>query len=199
MKKCENPLILEITKTHKGRTHNLSDLMLPQGVYKKCVWCLKSLSGTGRRRWCSDECVESATAWGFPQKDHGLAELLVRQDFKCNICAFDYGTVVEEMFNRVRTTYGLGTAEKDWRTKPSYWISVRIKEYLHAHDLPHRLEVDHILAISKGGESIGLDNHQAICYACHKTKTKIDNSGPRKKKVDKSTPVDDTKVDENNG
>ena len=40
--------------------------------------------------------------------------------------------------------------------------------------LQYKPEVDHIVAISKGGESLGNSNHQAICYTCHKTKTKQD-------------------------
>lgn len=42
-------------------------------------------------------------------------------------------------------------------------------------------EVDHVVPIKKGGQSIGFDNHQALCYRCHKNKSKLDNSGPRKK------------------
>lgn len=43
-------------------------------------------------------------------------------------------------------------------------------------------EVDHIVPFAKGGQAIGFDNHQALCYSCHKTKSKLDNSGPRKPK-----------------
>jgi hypothetical protein len=199
MKKCENPTIAEITTTYKKRTYNLSDLQLPQGVYKKCVWCLGSLPAS-RRRWCSDECTDSAMAWATPQKEHGLGHLLLRQNFKCNVCAFDWGEVVENIYaTYVKTPYGWVEARDTWRFKFSYWLTRRLKATMAAKDKDHRLEVDHVLAISKGGQSLGLDNHQAICHLCHKTKTKVDNSGPRKKKVDKTDPVGDTKEDENNG
>lgn len=183
MKKCENPLIPEITKSHKERQFNLGDLKLPEGLRKVCVWCLERLKG-GQRRWCGPACQDSAQAWGYPQKEHGLGELLIRQGFKCNICAFDYGTVVEKLFEAPRIAYGIGPAHETWRTEPNVWLTYRLKEHLHAHDLPHRLEVDHILAISKGGQSLGLDNHQAICYTCHKEKTKKDLSGKRKKEIE---------------
>lgn len=35
-------------------------------------------------------------------------------------------------------------------------------------------EVDHIIPIALGGQSLGFDNHQVLCYDCHKTKTKKD-------------------------
>ena len=37
-----------------------------------------------------------------------------------------------------------------------------------------RPEVDHIVGIAIGGQSIGLENVQVLCRQCHKAKTKID-------------------------
>ena len=68
-----------------------------------------------------------------------------------------------------RQDYVCNICKYDWKMH-SYWPDDR------------QPEVDHIVPISKGGEALGLDNHQAICKTCHKAKTKIDNSGPRKKK-----------------
>jgi 5-methylcytosine-specific restriction endonuclease McrA len=60
-----------------------------------------------------------------------------------------------------------------------FWYHLkRLKEHISSDRKP---EVDHIVPVSKGGATLGLDNHQAICYTCHKVKTKVDNSGPRKK------------------
>lgn len=81
--------------------------------------------------------------------------------------------------------YSWSEMKDKWRTTMSYAIVARLKDHLHIHDSAHRLEVDHILAISKGGQSVGLDNHQAICYSCHKEKTKKDLSGKRRKKNEK--------------
>lgn len=180
MKKCENPLIPEITKTYKKRIFNLSSIKLPEGLRKKCVWCLGELKGQ-QRRWCSNECVEAAQAWGNPQKEQGLGILLIRQEFKCNVCAFDWGAVVEEMYRKPKIPYGMAEVKDKWRTAFSYWLVGRLKDNMHINDPAHRIEVDHIMAISKGGQSLGLENHQAICYTCHKIKTKSDLSGKRKK------------------
>lgn len=183
MKKCENPLIPEITKTYKKRIFNLSNIRLPEGIKKKCVWCLGELSGL-QRRWCSDDCVVAAQAWGNPQKEQGLYQLLIKQNWKCNLCTFDWGTVVEAMFNEPKLPYGFKEYKDTWRTQYSFWVVTKVKDRMHQNDPPHRIEVDHILAISKGGQSLGLDNHQAICYTCHKVKTKSDLSGKRKKLED---------------
>lgn len=43
------------------------------------------------------------------------------------------------------------------------------------------LEVDHILAICKGGGGLGLWNFQLLCKDCHKDKTKIDIQKPKRK------------------
>jgi len=181
MKKCENPLIPELVKTVKKRQVNLSSLKLPDGMKRRCVWCLSILKGQ-QRRWCGQECVDSAMAWAYPQKEYGLSVLLIRQEFKCNICKFDYGEVVEKMYAGPRMPYSWSEMKDKWRTTMSYAIVARLKDHLHIYDKPHRLEVDHILAISKGGQSVGLDNHQAICFQCHKEKTKKDLSGKRRKK-----------------
>ena len=61
-----------------------------------------------------------------------------------------------------------------------FYFMNRFKLKVPAKENP---EVDHIVPIYKGGQSLGLDNHQCICYTCHKAKSKIDNSGPRKKRV----------------
>lgn len=183
MKKCENPLIPEITKTYKKRIFNLSSIRLPEGVKKRCVWCLGPLKGA-QRRWCGEECVNAASAWGNPQKEYGLGLLLIRQNFKCDMCQFDWGAVVEKMYEKPRTPYGMVECKDTWRTKFSYWLTSKLKDEMHATDKPHRIEVDHVLAISKGGQSLGLDNHRALCYSCHKIKTKSDLSGKRKKRED---------------
>jgi hypothetical protein len=180
MKKCENPLIPELQKTFKKRQFNLSSIKLPEGLRKVCVWCLGPLKGQ-QRRWCGNECVEAAQAWAYPQKEWGLGILLLRQNFKCNTCQFDWGAVVEAMYQKPRVPYGMVECKDTWRTKFSYWLTVKLKDEMHLTDLPHRIEVDHIVAISKGGQALGLDNHQAICYTCHKVKTKQDLSGKRVK------------------
>jgi 5-methylcytosine-specific restriction endonuclease McrA len=181
MKKCENPLIPEITKSFRERSFNLSDIELPSGLTKVCVWCLGPLAGK-RYRWCSDDCTNSAFTWANPQKSYGLGVLLIRQDWKCKVCSFDYGTIVESFYSQKKAPYGTAKSKDTWRTELNYWVVEALKRVLYDTDRKHSPEVDHIIPISKGGQSLGLDNHDCKCYTCHKAKTKIDNSGKRIKK-----------------
>lgn len=183
-KKCKNPLIEAITLSEKSRRVNLSSLQLPDGTTKSCVWCLEELTGK-QQRWCGPECTLAATAWANPQKTESLSFILVAQDYKCAGCSFDYSLTIIEMYQRAKVPYGIGESKKNWRTKPGYWLTVRLKKHFHKEDPDHRLEVDHIVPIRNGGLPLDRNNLQLLCFTCHKVKSKKDNSGPRKKKVDK--------------
>ena len=43
---------------------------------------------------------------------------------------------------------------------------------------PGRLECDHIVPLRRGGEMWDLDNLQALCPPCHRTKTKAESGRP---------------------
>jgi hypothetical protein len=183
-KPSNNPQIEELTKSCKKRAYRLSDLKTVKldGVHKNCVWCLKLLDGN-KRKWCSEDCVNYALAWARPQCEEALHVLLVKQEFHCLLCHYDYWPYVEKALqhlNRNRT-----------RVKPSL-VKTKISRLLMRNFrqvLPRefRAEVDHILAISLGGTALGLENHRVLCSKCHKGKTKSDirekfakNGNPRK-------------------
>lgn len=175
-KKSNNPKIEELTKSHRERRINLSDLnAVPLENGKGCVWCCKKLTGKARK-WCSNECSSMAWAWANPQKEGSLHIILARQDFKCNHCQYDYMPYVEDSLkyvNRVHLTIEPSKIKEQ--------ISERLMQILK-YKVPtdHRPEVDHIMPIYKGGQPLGIDGLQAICYSCHKIKTKKDLSGKRK-------------------
>lgn len=157
-----NPIAIELTRTHRKRTINLGCIKpirieLPNHTsIKKCAWCAEK-EVKGRFKYCSTNCGDSAMAWAYPQKENALWFLLLKQEWKCKICNHQYPV----------------------QSGSSHWhLMVKLKSNSPKERRP---EVDHIIPISKGGISIGLDNHQVICYTCHKVKTKVDNSGPRKK------------------
>lgn len=160
-KKSKNPKVEELTKTYTDRIYPVSNLpMIPNDLgVRSCVWCGDPLkSNHHATRYCKDpECPNSLYAWGNPQGDEGKRFLLEKQGWKCNICAFDWEPFKKSIFVSPNCKTGKLLAKE------------------------RRPEVDHIVPIYKGGQSLGLDNHQAICYTCHKTKTKSDLSGRRKK------------------
>ena len=44
---------------------------------------------------------------------------------------------------------------------------------------PGRLEVDHVVSMSRGGDACDESNLQALCRGCHHDKTAGENSRPR--------------------
>jgi len=176
-----NPKVEELIKSTTHRSHNLYSIkpirleeLNKLGKPKKfCAWCAITEIFHGNQKYCSKNCSTSAMATFYPQKEDALGMLLHRQDWKCLCCQFDYFPFLESMREkdmiRHRATFEL-------ESLPWYYFK-RLKKMVPKERKP---EVDHVLAISKGGPSLGLDNHQAICYTCHKEKTKKDLSGKRK-------------------
>jgi len=110
-----------------------------------------------------------------PQSNEGVAILLARQLYKCRDCSYDWNPLVDLLINEKGLNKNL-----DRITECNIRLIKRLKRRVEEGRKP---EVDHILAIKDGGASIGFENHQILCCLCHKAKTKIGNSGPRKKKV----------------
>lgn len=178
-KKSGNPIVEELTKSHRERRVNLSDLsVIKVDGLRKCVWCAEITLRHGNQKYCSPACSSYAMAWANPQKEEGLFYLLVKQDFKCNVCQYDWAPLAQKIKNDTNRYIGT-TADVPFKDKCDWSMMKRIKSKSPEGTQP---EVDHIVAISKGGTALGLDNHQALCYKCHKAKTKVDNSGPKKKK-----------------
>ena len=177
-KPSKNPVVEELTKSYKERSYRIGDLpwIFVDGQ-KRCYWCGDSLKSRHHAaRYCKDpNCSLSAFAWANPQKENGLFFLLVKQDWKCAICQYDYKKFAQEkIINRF-----YGTHSKNDFVVFNYYLMVRLRSMTEQRYKP---EVDHIIPISKGGAALGLENHQVICYADHKAKSKVDNSGPRNKK-----------------
>lgn len=170
-KKAKNPAIEELTKSYRDRQYSLGSLKVvktPEGRF--CVWCAEGKLNHGNQRYCSDSCRLNATAWAYPQKEESLGILLIRQGYLCASCGYDYKPIAAKINEQ------LASYDKipDFLTTFT-WVSIkRLKNHLHIYDKPHRLEVDHIIPIYKGGPSLGIDNVRAICYTCHKHKTSQD-------------------------
>jgi 5-methylcytosine-specific restriction endonuclease McrA len=180
-KKSGNPKVEELTKSHRERSYNLSSL----GVIKKvleeglkparfCAWCAEGKLAHGNQKYCSTECSRSAMAWSYPQKEENLAQLLIRQNYKCNACQFDYTPFMDAIAAKDKPR---GSLQWDWRNEYIWYFYKRLKNQVPPERKP---EVDHVIPIYKGGTSLGMDNHCVLCYSCHKVKTGKDLSGKRK-------------------
>lgn len=167
-----NPKAAEITEGTKGRSRTLTALRVVERDGKRyCAWCAEGELPGRQLKYCSDVCRNSIQAWFYPQKEWGLGVLLHRQDWKCNLCAHDWKPVALQEHARIYRGYeaygGIPVfgAKLDW---------ILLKYFKGRAEPARRPEVDHIIPIFKGGTSIGLDNHQVICYTCHKRKTAAD-------------------------
>jgi hypothetical protein len=175
-----NPKVEELNKSHKERSYNLSNLQpikvtlpgpdpitphLGQKVTRLCAWCGNGTLKRGNQKYCHKDCSQSAMAWAYPQKEDALGFLLVAQEWKCKGCAYDYLPHMQSLLARERSYNQAPLNELPW------WYFKRLKDRVPKERRP---EVDHIVPIFKGGQSLGLDNHQAICYTCHKSKTSKD-------------------------
>jgi hypothetical protein len=179
-----NPKVLELTKSCTDRSTCL-DFIRPiklEGLNEKgkpkrlCAWCAVTEIFHGNQKYCSNGCSRSAEAWAYPQKEESLRFLLVRQEWKCAHCQYDYKAQMQSVMEKEYKRYP--NSPRTPLEDLSWWYFKRLKAHVPKERKP---EVDHILAISKGGVSLGIDNHQVLCYNCHKTKTKVDLSGKRVK------------------
>ncbi len=187
-KPSKNPKVLELTKSIRNRSVNLCTLkpikleeLNIRGQPKRlCAWCAEVEILNKNQKYCSTNCSNCAMSWAYPQKEDALRFLLVRQEWKCIHCQYDYMPIMESLMAKDRAFYqenGSQFPALKLDEIPWYYLK-RLKNKTPPERKP---EVDHILAISKGGDALGLDNHQAICYTCHKAKTKKDLSGKRNK------------------
>lgn len=176
-KPTSNPKIELLEKSHKDRALLLSYLKPEPDEFGKrwCLWCGVVEVKHANRKYCSKACSLAIFSWANPQKGNGLHFLLDRQGWKCRACDYDYAEVLRatrSYYNRRNVlipTIGVNDSERFMR-----WF----KRTCPPERKP---EVDHVIPIYKGGAALGFQNHQAICFTCHKAKTKVDLSGPRKK------------------
>lgn len=126
----------------------------------RCAWC-NEMPRPGKRKYCSDTCLDSATMWCFPQtpatKMYVLLEL---QDCTCPGCGeiFD-----EQITRRIEVLMEHQRRHFPNEKKVTYGrLGYGTGEYWH---------VDHIIPIFRGGDGVGLGNIQVLCVPCHKKKT----------------------------
>ena len=116
---------------------------------KQCPSCGKPKSDWNRRTdWtcCSTDCTEKF----WKEHDKSISwqgqrsRALKRDNFTCKKCGIKHSQI--------------------------YKKGEEVIEY----ELDNKLQVDHIIPVSIGGDSLDLDNLQTLCIECHIEKTKED-------------------------
>lgn len=181
---CKNPKVTELKKGDHRRHINASSFkkIIKDGL-KYCAWCGDNRI-SGNRKYCNDACRDNCYAFIHPQKEYGLEYHLQSQDFKCADCKFDYRQTMDKMDKAYNKRNLVGWDENKEGANPWYFgrLKYRVEIEFGKNKKP---EVDHIVPIALGGDVVGFDNHQVLCYDCHKNKTKIDISEIAKMKRDK--------------
>lgn len=168
----QNPEVFNLTTSIKSRSVCLEYLRAVKvGDYRFCAWCATGQLKSKIQKYCTTECKNSAWAWAYPQSEYGLGMLLIRQNFKCRICEFSFEPALDELRRKELESYPGVDAVPHYKEKFIWYYFKRLKYSIEPERKP---EVDHIVPIFKGGVSIGLDNHQAICRVCHRDKTAKD-------------------------
>lgn len=167
-KPSKNPKIEELTNSWKERAYSVSDFRAIKldGVHKNCIWCLGLLGGS-KQKWCCTGCVLSALAWARPTGPYGVRVILYRDNFKCATCSFSYREFYVQAYEKIRNrTYFRFPKIKTKR------VEYLIKTFRRLLPREFRLEIDHVVPLSFGGQTLGFKNLQILCSQCHKVKTK---------------------------
>ena len=162
----------ELKKGDGRRNINASSFkkIVKNGI-KHCAWC-GEYPVTGKRKYCNDYCRDNCYAFIHPQKELGLEYHLQTQDLKCVGCDFDYRPMIDDMSAKYKKRNITGYSEDGYANERLF---KRLKTMTHnLHGRGKKPEVDHIIPIALGGDVVGFDNHQVLCYDCHKEKTKVD-------------------------
>ena len=129
----KNPHVFEIVKSNTKRSLALDKIRGEKGC---CKWCTGKIENN-RKKYCSEDCKQSAWAFFYPQK-YAYQFLIKRQSGCCAHCAYDFKSGIKKWH------YGQG-----------------------GYDIVDQGDVDHIIPIHKGGEILGIENHQLLCRECH--------------------------------
>ncbi len=151
----------------RARYFNLSDL--PH--LKVCAWCNARPITPPRRRYCGEDCQESATLYCAPQTPAMKMFVLIQlQDCTCVGCGecFDeeLKKMVEQKWHVIKERHN---AWLDWKKVPLHYLGDNTGQLWH---------VDHIIPIFRGGRGVCLENIQVLCVRCHQKKTTRERRTP---------------------
>lgn len=126
-----------------------------------CKWCAKN-PVYGQKQYCSEDCKFSMYVFAYPQTFPATRVLMERQNFKCSVCTFDYAPYIEDAINIVSKENIF-----DW-DEHSCIVLDMVNKSVPEERKP---EVDHIIQVSRGGDTFGLNNVDIKCASCHQSKT----------------------------
>lgn len=146
------------------RNANLAQLVVLQG---RCCWCNKNDIFPPRKRYCSDDCKESAFVWCNPQSPTSKGWMLLnRQDFSCACCGLSFE---EEIRKKIKNYFQM--IAKGYYSYLKEHEKYKASLYFIGHNFGHIFNADHKVPLFLGGQGLGLDNVRVLSVHCHQKKT----------------------------
>jgi 5-methylcytosine-specific restriction enzyme A len=147
-------------------TERIAKLLAPKGYCRGC----HKLVPKGRRKWCSDACVQAALI----KLDPSIARQRVWQRDRgvCAQCGFD--TVRAEHVLRWLQHHALGSAFGTCRDADEaiHWLARHWGIRADQWHIGHLWEADHIVPVIEGGGACELENYRTLCVLCHRAETR---------------------------
>lgn len=168
---------LEKIRFARGRSLNLSDLKIIDGM---CKWCNITPIKSKRAHYCGNNCKTSAHLYCYPQSPNAKAWRLIElQGFKCGECSVNYFDWVIERIGKfyIQNIKRLKRLEDLKIPLDDHDRDLRVNYYQIGSNCGDVLQVDHKIPIFQGGHGVISENIQVICTDCHKAKTARERSG----------------------
>lgn len=160
-----------ILDNHRKRSYPLSSIKYEKGT---CAWC----GYISRLKYCGDDCKGSAYLYCIPQSPESKIFHLLRQHMACKLCGLDYSDFLNKKYlaaerrrKRLIEDYsGIESLKSIVEDLKEDSISL----YQIGYGTGDTIQVDHIIPIFMGGQSLGVENIQILCKPCHKQKTTME-------------------------
>ena len=184
-KKTLQALVAMQRRDLKKRSQTLSDLateLLGDDDYRSsfCLWCGSKRFKKGRRRYCREDCTDSATAYCFPHSVSSKAFVFVElQGCNCKFCGENFEDLIDAFIPKEVERRRRRNKEGPKLFSQFTPLPLHVDFFAIGNHISSQFDLDHVVPIHKGGAGIGFDNVQVICKKCHKIKTARDRKKHR--------------------
>jgi 5-methylcytosine-specific restriction protein A len=144
-----------------------------------CRWCRKEIPvGTGRRNWCSQDCVDEYLVRKSPVSARD--QTFARDRGVCAVCHIDTERVrrIRDFLHARATGWASPTHGPWWRSDSAKARWERFAQWITANVAAsgakygaHLWEADHLVPVAEGGGACGLENLRTLCKRCHAVET----------------------------